>query len=200
MTRPDATKRSQPDDSPGSISMGTLGMILFLMALTMLFGSTIFGYLYLRSQFDTWPPPQSPPLPGGLWLSTVLILATSVTIQWALHSVRWERPRALRIALVATGILGVLFLVSQAVNWYPLMQVVLPPGHKALVFTSTFYMLTGTHALHVIGGLIVLAVVTFKAYRGAYSSAYHPGVRYSAMYWHFLDAVWLIMFALLYLS
>jgi heme/copper-type cytochrome/quinol oxidase subunit 3 len=200
MNHPDTVQRTQSDDRlTGSMGMGTFGMVLFLLALTMLFGSTIFGYLYLRSGFETWPPPESPSLPAGLWLSTVLILAASGTIHWALHSVRWDRRKQLLYALLTTSLLGVAFLVNQAANWYDLMQAVFPPGHKALVFTSTFYMLTGTHALHVIGGLVLLAVVTYKAWRGVYSSTWYPGIRYSVMYWHYLDVVWLIMFAVLYL-
>jgi len=96
-------------------------------------------------------------------------------------------------------ILGSLFLANQAANWSAVAQVIVPPASRARIFLAVFYVLTGTHALHVIGGLVLLAVVTYKAFRGDYTSVYHPGVRYSAMYWHFLDAVWLIMFTLLFL-
>ncbi len=194
----------QPDASkphvPATIGAGTLGMILFLGALSMIFASTILGYFYIRSLQPSWPPPNSPPLPKGLWLSTGILVLVSVTVQWALRSVRWDRPRSLRVALVATGVLGTAFLVNQALNWKSVMAVMLPPGSKALAYTSSYYILTGTHALHVLGGLVVLAVVTYKAFRGDYSSVYYPGVRYSVMYWHFLDVVWLILFAMLLLQ
>jgi cytochrome c oxidase subunit 3 len=182
------------------VGAGTFGMILFLIALSMIFGSTILGYFYLRSASPTWPPPASPPLPQGLWLSTALVLLLSVTVQWALRSVRWDRQRPLRATLVATGVLAIVFLVSQVRNWEAVRAVLVPPESKAQTYASLFYILTGTHALHVLGGLIVLGVVTWKAFRGEYSSVYHPGVRYSAMYWHFLDVVWLILFAVLLLG
>jgi cytochrome c oxidase subunit 3 len=185
---------------PDTLGAGMLGMVLFLVALSMIFAATIFGYFYIRSGTAAWPPPGSPPLPRGLWLSTLLILLVSVAIQWALRSVRRNRQRSVRAALTTTALLAAAFLVNQALNWKAVRAAVVPPDSPALRYTSTFYILTGTHALHVLGGLILLAVVTYKAFRGAYSSASHPGVRYSAMYWHFLDAVWLILFALLLLT
>jgi cytochrome c oxidase subunit 3 len=99
----------------------------------------------------------------------------------------------LRGMLVLGLILGTAFLVNQVINWFAMINIKLPPTSRNL-FTFTFYMLTGLHAAHVIGGLIQLSVVTVRAYRGAYSPSYHPGVTYSVMYWHFLDIVWLVMF------
>lgn len=183
-----------------SLKAGTFGMLLFLLALSVLFASTIAGYLYLRALQPAWPPPGSPPPPmAGLWLSTLLILLASLSIEWARRSVRWDRRPQLRAGLILTMILGSVFLANQARNWSAVARVFVPPGSRAKVFLAVFYVLTGIHALHVIGGLVLLAVVTCKAFRGDYTSVYHPGVRYSAMYWHFLDAVWLIMFTVLFL-
>ncbi len=185
---------------PDPLGAGFFGMVLFLIALSMIFGATLFGYFYIRSGTPAWPPPGSPPLPRGLWLSTLLILLVSATIQWAQRSIRRDGQRSLRAALIATTLLATAFLVNQALNWKAVRAAVIPPDSPALRYTSTFYILTGTHALHVLGGLVLLAIVTYRAFRGAYSSACHPGIRYSAMYWHFLDAVWLILFALLLLA
>lgn len=183
-----------------SVSAGTFGMLLFLAALSVLFGWTIGGYVYLRSLQPAWPPPGSPPLPmAGLWLSTLLIVSASLTMEWARRAARWDRQRTMRMALAATMALGALFLANQIHNWSSVWRVVVPPESKARVFTAVFYVLTGTHALHVVGGLILLGVVVWKAMRGQYTSAYYPGIRYSAMYWHFLDVVWLVMFTLLFL-
>lgn len=185
---------------PDMVGAGTFGMILFLVALSMIFGATILGYLYIRSGSAAWPPPGSPPLPRGLWVSTVVILLASVAIQWAMYSVRRDRQGPLCAALIATGSMAVLFVVNQVRNWKAVMAVAVQPDSPVLGYTSTFYILTGTHAAHVLGGLILLAVVIRKAFRGDYSSVYHPGVRYSAMYWHFLDVVWLILFGVLVLG
>jgi heme/copper-type cytochrome/quinol oxidase subunit 3 len=196
----DIPRDSSTGRKPDALDAGLFGMVLFLIALSMIFAATLFGYFYIRSGTPAWPPAGSPPLPRSLWLSTVLIVLVSVAIQWAQRSVRRDRQAPLRAALIATALLATAFLVNQTLNWQAVKAAVIPPDSPALRFTSTFYILTGTHALHVLGGLILLAIVTYKAFRGAYSSARHPGIRYSAMYWHFLDAVWLILFALLMLT
>lgn len=191
---------ASPDRRPAALNAGTFGMILFLAALSVLFGWTIGGYVYLRSLQPAWPPPGSPPAPmAGLWLSTLLILLASASIHWALRSVRRHKAGALLAALVGTMVLGGLFLANQAHNWSSVASIAIPPESKGKVFAAVFYILTGTHALHVAGGLILLIVVTYKAWRGEYTSNWHPGVRYAAMYWHFLDVVWLIMFTALFL-
>ncbi|MFH1681903.1 MAG: cytochrome c oxidase subunit 3 [Candidatus Eisenbacteria bacterium] len=72
-----------------------------------------------------------------------------------------------------------------------------PSTGPGALFGFTFYMLTGLHAAHVLGGLIALAVVTARAHRGAYSAADHAGIELCARYWHFLDIVWIVLFAVL---
>ena len=98
----------------------------------------------------------------------------------------------------AVGV-GFGFLAVQALCWIewmgPLKQA-LVETQKAYVLTS-FYVLTGIHALHVIGGLVPLGVITINAFRGAYGPGDHAGIGYCATYWHFLDGVWLILFATL---
>ena len=177
---------------------GKLGMILFLMSLSVLFAAGMVGYLAIRLRADAWPPPGMPGLPVGLWLSTVILLAGSGTIHWALVSARRDGRTALLAALVVTLVLGVLFLVSQAANWAALMDIQVTAS--ANLYGFTFFMLTGLHGGHVIGGLVLLAVVTVRAFRGRYTAEAHAGVVYSAMYWHFLDAVWLVMFTAMYLA
>jgi len=172
---------------------GKFGMWLFLASLTMLFGGSLIGYVVVRLRAETWRPENMPALPTGLWVSTVLLIACSIAIHRALVSVRRDKMPMLRLMLVVGLVLGVAFLINQVINWLAMINVELPPTSRNL-FTFTFYMLTGLHAAHVIGGLIQLSVVTAKAYRGAYSSSYHPGITYSMMYWHFLEIVWLVMF------
>ena len=181
---------------PYDPAMGRLGMRLFLLTLAVLFAASIAGYLVVRSRAAAWPPPGMPRLPSGLWVSTLIILLCSASIQWALRSVRRGRQGTLRAGLLLTLMLGLGFLVSQTANWLWLLSAQIHGRPNLYAFTT--YMLTGLHAAHVIGGIILLIVVRIKAGRGQYSSDYHPGVEYSAMYWHFLDAVWLVMFAVMF--
>jgi cytochrome c oxidase subunit 3 len=185
------------DEGSGGASAGTrrFGMFLFLVSLSVLFAASMAGYLVVRLRAPEWPPPGSPPLPAGLWASTIVLLASSGTMRWAEKAVREDRGDALRRALLLTLLLGVAFLVLQILNWSAMGS---PPkeGGSAL-YGFTFYMLTGLHAAHVLGGIGALSLVTAKARRGAYSSRNRSGVDSCAMYWHFLDVVWIILFVVL---
>ena len=174
---------------------GTFGMGLFLVSLSVLFVASLVSYVVIRARAESWPPAGMPPLPWGLWVSTGILLGCSVGVHVALRSARRDRQAALVASLLITTLLGLCFLASQGFNWFVLVTGL--AGHLRSLYAFTFYMLTGLHAAHVIGGLILLGVVTLKAFGGLYSAQYHPGVKYAAMYWHFLDVVWLVMFAAL---
>jgi len=175
---------------------GVLGMWVFLAALGVLFAAAIVGYLVVRLRAPEWPPPGMPRLPRGLWVTTLVIAACSLAVSRASASIRLgETTRAWRW-LVATLGLGFLFLVSQTANWWGLITLNVTARTKNL-YAFTFYMLTGLHAAHVIGGLILLGVVAARARRGRYGSGHHAGITYAAMYWHFLGAVWVLLFAVL---
>ena len=184
---------------------GTCAIALLLAALGMLFFASIAFFVVLKLhllQPGVVAPPQ-PPLPPLLWLSTFLIIGCSMAVHLALHSVRQNRLPLFRLALAATAALALLFLACQLYIWIPLLktQAVLASGVQShLNFTAlAFYMLALLHGLHVLGGLIPLGVVSVAAWRGAYSAARWVPVKHLAMYWHFLDAVWIVIFATLML-
>ncbi|MGD1148674.1 MAG: heme-copper oxidase subunit III [Thermoanaerobaculaceae bacterium] len=184
--------------APAPIGVGLLGMKLLILALSMLFVSSIIGYLVIRSRAAAWPPPGMPQLPSALWVSTLIIVISSFTVQAAVRATRGDRQAALRTGMLLTTLLGVAFLVSQTLNWFALVAANLTA--RTNLYGFTFYMLTGLHAAHVVGGLIPLAVVTARAWAGRYSAAAHAGVAYTAVYWHFLTAVWVIMFGILVIA
>jgi len=170
-------------------------MWIFLASLAMLFAAAIVGYLAVRLRAEAWPPPGMPRLPRGLWLSTLVLLTSGLTVHRALRAIRLGSRTASTRWLQATLSLGLVFLVVQTVNWSRLITASL--SAKSNLYAFTFFMLTGLHAAHLLGGLIPLVVVTVKAHRGRYGSGHHAGIQYCAMYWHFLDAVWLVMFGVL---
>jgi cytochrome c oxidase subunit 3 len=172
-----------------------MGIKVLILALSMLFGASLLAYLVIRLRAPAWPPPGMPHLPGALWGSTVIIVISSLTMHAAVRAAREGRGRALAAAMLLTTLLGVLFLLSQTVNWFSLAAASLTASTNLYGFT--FYVLTGLHAAHVIGGVIPLAVVTVRSWQGRYSAAFHPGVEYVAIYWHFLAVVWVVMFTLL---
>ncbi len=184
--------------APVPLGTGLLGIKILILALSMLFGASIFGYLVIRTRAEVWPPPGVPRLPATLWVSTLIIVLSSLTMEWALRAAKADRTAALRNGMLLTTLLGVAFLVSQTLNWFALVAANLTA--KTNLYGFTFYMLTGLHAAHVVGGLIPLTVVTVRAFAGRYSAAAYAGVAYAAVYWHFLAAVWLVLFTVLMLA
>ncbi len=180
---------------PAKPGMGIWAMWIFLAALTMLFAASVVGFLLIRFAAPQWPPPGVPQFSGlGLFASTLVLLVSSGTMHWALTGVRSGNQSSLRMGLAVTLILGLLFLILQAYNWQPVISALYPAREASYKLT---WVLAAVHGAHVIGGLLPLAYIWLRARRGLYSSSYHPGVGYIAMYWHFLDAVWLVLFAVL---
>ena len=113
----------------------------------------------------------------------------------AVQNVRAERQTRFRTALALTLLLSVAFLLLQAPGMAALLN-----DHFANTTTALYglvFMLVIVHAAHVIGGLIPLGVITAKANQGRYDHEHHAPVKHIAMYWHFLDAVWIVMFFVL---
>lgn len=191
---------------------GALGMYLFLAALAMLFLSSILGYVLVRwsktrivtdpgdpdriVRNATAPPFGEIHLPATLWLSTIVILASSVTMHFALQNLRRERQSRFRASLVMTLVLAILFLLVQTPSLAGLIldHFKAGPGNTML---GLIFFLVLIHALHVVGGIIPLAVTTYRAGQGKYDHENIGPVQNVARYWHFLDGVWVFMFAVL---
>ena len=170
-------------------------MWVFLAALTVLFVASIVGYLVVRLRATDWPPPGLPRLPAGLWFATVVLIAGSVTIHRALRAIRSGERAASTRWLAITTALALTFLAAQAWNWWGLIRLNLTAASNLYAFT--FFMLTGLHAAHVVGGVVLMAIVLARSVRGRYGRDDHAGVTYAAMYWHFLDAIWVVLFAVM---
>jgi cytochrome c oxidase subunit III len=182
---------------PPAGGMGAFGMAVLLMSLSMLFGASMVALIVARARSAAWPPHGMPPLPSSLWISTVIILLASAAIQRARNAIRRNQPARLTRFLWVTLVIGLLFLAAQIFNWIEFYTAIRHIKFSG-AYLGMFYVLTGLHAAHVVGGLIPLGVVLGRARRGRYSRGYHPGVRYLALYWHFLDAIWIVLFCLIY--
>lgn len=185
-------RASRHGSIPGA---GVLGMWLFLASLAVLFAAAIVGYLIVRLKAADWPPPGMPRLPGGLGLATLILIVASVTVHYALRAIRAGESAAASRRLAATLVLTSAFLGLQTWNWWMLMRAHLSATSNLYAFT--FFMLTGLHAVHVLGGIGLLGAVWIRARLGRYGCGHHPGITYAAMYVHFLDAVWLVLYAVL---
>ncbi len=187
------------DNLPGA---GALAMRLFILSLAVPFVVCVIVYFSMRAASSVWPPAGAPRVPSILWLSTVLIAATSLGVHTGMRAVRDERQERLRDAMLATLFFGSAFLVCQFIAAVQVLEALsaLRAGPEAALsndlglFAAAFFVLVVLHAIHVLGGIVLQIVVTVRAHRGRYRYYHHPGVRYAAMYWHFLDAAWLLVF------
>jgi cytochrome c oxidase subunit 3 len=200
-----AHRKTPFDDATARHSAGRFGLRLFLISLAVLFAAIVIGLLVMRIQFERkglWPR-DLPPLPRALWLATLVLIACSATLHIAMRHARRDERRATLRALVAAMSLGLLFLLIQAWCWWSWLNAIAPywgrSGEVRLAL-SGFYMLSGLHAIHVIGGLIVLGVTTAHAAAGRYTASDHAGLRSCASYWHFVDGVWVALFAYLLIA
>ena len=193
----DVPERPEAQSSAGRDAR-TLGMALLLASLSMLFIASLLGYVVTRARAEAWPPEGAPPLPMGLWLSTGVILLASFVVHTALRAAGQGEQRTLIRAIVVTTVLAILFLVIQTLNWMWLFDRGLTP--RSGLYGFLFYLLTALHAAHVVGGLVPLVLVTVRAAAGRYTAREHGGVRYCAVYQHFLAVVWTVVFVAVFLT
>jgi cytochrome c oxidase subunit 3 len=175
-----------------------VGMKWFLTSLSVLFLTSVIACLMVTIRAGAWRSDAIPGLPSKLWVSTLILLMVSLTLERGRQQIRQNVSRGLLWMLLLTLALAIAFLVSQVRVWLTLEQVQLPSTAKTLYLFS-FGVLTGLHAVHVLGGFVPLTVCSVRAWREGYSSFDHAGVTYCAMYWHFLDAVWLVIVSVILL-
>jgi cytochrome c oxidase subunit III len=180
------------------IDRQTLGILLFIVSEVMLFGAFFASYFFLRvvASEGSWPPEEFELPVAVAGVNTFILLSSSFTVHWALESVRRNHRRGMVLGLAATWLLGATFLFIQ-INEY------LHIGFSARdgAFGTIFYGLTGLHGAHVTVGLILLAFSNVRSWRGHFGPAAkdHLGVEVPGIYWHFVDAMWIIVFTTVYI-
>jgi cytochrome c oxidase subunit 3 len=184
------------------------GMILFIASEVMFFVAWFWAYFstalfpadaihVARTELlgGVWPPkgietfnPWHLPL-----LNTLILLTSGTTVTWAHHALLHNDRKGLKWGLICTIVLGALFTCVQAYEY----------GHAAFnykghIYGATFFMATGFHGAHVLIGTIFLIVCLLRAYKGHFTPTHHLGFEFAAWYWHFVDVVWLFLFACIY--
>lgn len=172
------------------------GIVVFLLAETMIFAGLFVAYLTFRAVEPSWPPEGTPALelllPG---INTLILISSSFVIHKADEAVKKDDVKGLRVWFGATAVMGLVFLAGQLYEYSNLEF-----GLTTNIFASTFYVLTGFHGLHVLCGVgLILAVLVRSRQPGHYSSQNHFGVEAAELYWHFVDVVWIVLFLLLYI-
>jgi heme/copper-type cytochrome/quinol oxidase subunit 3 len=179
-------------------SWGKLGMWIFLAADAMSFGGLLAGYGALRYGDPTWPRPSSI---LGIQLTaamTFLLVCSSVTMVEALAGIRRGNQAALRKFLMLTILGGIIFLSLQAFEWNNLIN---HEGQSIRVnnFGATFFILTGFHGMHVFSGVVYLTTILIRATLGKYTAHENNEIEIVALYWHFVDLIWILVFTFVYL-
>jgi cytochrome c oxidase subunit 3 len=175
-----------------------LGMLLFIVSEIMFFGGLFAAYFSLRTSSAAWPPEGNDAFliqehvlfPSVL---TLLLVISSLTCQIAVWRIRRGDRVGMNRALMLTVILGVVFLIGQAYEYTQLGF-----GVADGTFGGTFYILTGFHGAHVLGGVLMLGVCLYRGGLGQFSAQHHDMVEATSIYWHFVDVVWVLLFSLLY--
>jgi cytochrome c oxidase subunit 3 len=189
---------------PEGPSNAWLGMILFIISEAVMFGAFFAQYFYNRILSDHWPNPaglpkdfervSAFPLPVIL---TIILVASGFTAHNAQTAIRKDDRDAFQGWLIVTVLLGASFLGGQAYEYLNLIN----QEHFTIssgIYGSVFYTLTGLHGLHVTVGVLTLIGVLVRAFMGHFSSRRHFGVEGTVLYWHFVDVVWLALYAALY--
>jgi len=195
-----ATSKGDHGPRQASLRWSTrqFGVFVLFGSLSVLFAASLVGYLVTRAESEVWRPEGVPGLPLGLIGSTLVLLGNAVAMHHAIGAVRANKPLTLTRDLWIAFAFALAFVVGQALNWSSMWLGLGVAGQKTL-YAFTFYMLTGLHVLHVLGGLIPLGIVIARARKREYSSSSHEGVLLVRQYWDFLGVVWIVLLAMLYL-
>jgi len=195
--------QQEPAPQYPAIKPGMMGMYIFLASEVMFFGSLFASYFYLFGSHPTWPPtpPQNTPEYYVNWLgipalNTVVLLSSGVTCHFALDGLAHDNRRRFFSLWIVTIVLGVAFELGQLYEFISAFNRGLTLTANS--FASAFFTMTGFHGAHVLGGLILLTLILYRASRGQFDSRNHVGPAAVTLYWHFVDVVWIFLFLILY--
>ncbi|NKE35975.1 heme-copper oxidase subunit III [Natronococcus sp. JC468] len=173
------------------------GMVLFLATDVMTFSAGFVYYFFVRT--GPWPPGELPTLLSSVVaINTAILILSSLTLHVAHEAIRDGHRRRFLALLGATVALGVIFVGGQLFEYYELL--VVEGTGVTDVFGSAFFALTGLHGLHVALGVVLLGIVLVRALAGQFSADRHTAVETVAMYWHFVDVVWVFLVVTLYVG
>lgn len=172
-----------------------LGLIIFLASESLMFMGLFVSYLVYRAGAIQWPPEETEVellLPA---INTIILVSSSFVIHQGDVAVKKGDVKSMRWWYLGTIAMGLIFLGGQVYEYLTLGY-----GLSTNVFSSCFYVMTGFHGLHVLVGVLIMLGVLWRSRRpGHYHATKHTGVEMAEIYWHFVDIIWIILFALLYI-
>lgn len=184
------------------------GMILFIASEIMFFVAWFWAYFDAFFRIDDVEQPGRILATGGVWppvgiemfdpwhlpiFNTLILLTSGTTVTWAHHALLHNDRQGLKWGLIITIVLGALFTTVQAIEYASAGF-----SFSGNIYGATFFMATGFHGFHVLIGTIFLAICLMRALAGQFDEKNHLGFEFAAWYWHFVDVVWLFLFACVY--
>ncbi|MFN9622424.1 MAG: heme-copper oxidase subunit III [Cyanobacteriota bacterium] len=186
-----------PAPAPAHASHGghnLTGMVIFLLSESVIFLAFFVGYAVLKVSSPLWLPEGVEGLEVRDPLINTIVLVSSSFVAWFAETrLRRGQLRAFRAVWLLTMAMGTFFVIGQAIEWRHLAF-----GLGSGVFGATFYLLTGFHGLHVITGLLLMAVMLWRSFRPGNYAGGDAGVASVSLFWHFVDVIWVVLFLLLY--
>jgi heme/copper-type cytochrome/quinol oxidase subunit 3 len=173
---------------------GWWAMVCLIITEGALFAYFLFSYFYLESMSPQWPPNNLPELKLA-GPNTVILIASSFVIWWAARGIKSGEQIRLRIGLLITAIMGIVFLVIQSREYAGLKFTA-----SSHAYGSLFITITAFHFAHVVVGVLMILTTALRAWLGHFTAHRHLAVTNTALYWHFVDVVWLFVFTSLYLT
>lgn len=191
-------------------SAATLGMWVFICQEVMFFGALFTGYtVYRNSYYSAFADGSSHLSVAWGLFNTIVLIGSSLTMALAVHAAAMNKRLRTVGMLLATVLLGSIFLGVKVIEYTDKFHHHLIPGldfqytnalaPQAFIFFSFYFAMTGFHALHMIIGIPIILVYAFLAWRGKFDAEWHTPIELVGLYWHFVDIVWIFLFPLLYL-
>jgi cytochrome c oxidase subunit 3 len=176
-------------------SRGRVGMSCLIIAESAIFTIFVVAYIYYIGRSATGPTPQILDLPI---FNSICLISSSFTIILAEHAIQKGAMRRFAALWGLTMLLGIEFLLGTAVEW---RHLIFEDGLtiRTNLFGTTFYSLVGLHATHVVVGLLMLSIVMIFTLLGRVEQRHAERIQVLAMYWHFVDAVWVVVFTVVYI-
>lgn len=168
-----------------------VALVFFLVVASVVFSLFTISY-FIRMELPDWQPLSEP---AQLWFNTGLLVISSILFQWSRNIANSESQRNLMTAFIAGGVFAILFIAGQLITWDNLQSA----GYymTSNPANSFYYLMTGVHALHLLGGLWVWSKSSIRLVSGSEPRDLKLSIELCTLYWHFLLIVWLIMFAIL---
>ena len=187
--------------SPFGTSWSKFMMWIFIISDALTFAAFLIAYGFMRSISPRWPEQTEVFSMVLITFMTFVLISSSAVMAMAVGAARAANPKLAVLFLVLTIVGGAIFMGCQAYEWSHFIgegaTLTNNPWDKAVPqFTSSFFVITGFHGFHVFSGLVILAIVAIRAAMGKYSA---DSVENAGLYWHFVDVVWVFVFAFFYL-